>query len=137
MAHILARCAWRPGELLARYGGEEFCILLPDSTLEDAKVVAQRCLDRVEQARIPHPASPSSQWLSVSIGVASLVPALGSLPDVLLERADTALYRAKREGRARFVCAEADGANDDITAKMSAEIGAETSTEIGAEPPVY
>jgi len=137
VAHILARCAWRPGELLARYGGEEFCILLPDSTLEDAKVVAQRCLDRVEQARIPHPASPSSQWLSVSIGVASLVPALGSLPDVLLERADTALYRAKREGRARFVCAEADGANDDITAKMSAEIGAETSTEIGAEPPVY
>ncbi|MDB5896026.1 MAG: hypothetical protein JWQ88_3557 [Rhodoferax sp.] len=110
VAHILARCAWRPGELLARYGGEEFCILLPGSTLDDAKVVAQRCLDRLAQAGIPHPATPPSPWLSISVGVASQVPAVGSLPDALIEQADTALYRAKRGGRARFECAVTDPA---------------------------
>jgi diguanylate cyclase (GGDEF)-like protein len=115
VAHILARCAWRPGELLARYGGEEFCILLPGSTLDDAKVVAQRCLDRLAQAGIPHPASPSSQWLTISIGVASGVPAVGSLPDALLERSDAALYRAKRGGRARYECAVGgDGGDGDV-----------------------
>ena len=112
VAHILARCAWRPGELLARYGGEEFCILLPDSTLDDARVVAQRCLDRLAQAGIPHPATPASPWLTVSIGVASLVPVVGSLPDALIAQADMALYRAKRAGRGRYECAppaEVDG----------------------------
>jgi diguanylate cyclase (GGDEF)-like protein len=118
---VLARCAWRPGELLARYGGEEFCILLPDSTLADARVVAQRCLDRLQQARIAHPASPTSQWLTISIGVASLVPRVGTLADALVELADGALYQAKRAGRARYVCAE--------------EAEASAVTTLDAEPP--
>ncbi|MDB5849041.1 MAG: hypothetical protein JWP29_2793 [Rhodoferax sp.] len=121
VAHVLARCAWRPGELLARYGGEEFCILLPDSALADAKVVAQRCLDRLEQARIVHPASPTSQWLTVSIGVAAMVPGVGTLADALVERADSALYRAKRAGRARFECSDDAGPDDTVTAALSAE----------------
>jgi diguanylate cyclase (GGDEF)-like protein/PAS domain S-box-containing protein len=121
VAHVLARCAWRPGELLARYGGEEFCILLPDSTLADARVVAQRCLDRLQQARIAHPASPTSQWLTISIGVASLVPRVGTLADALVELADGALYQAKRAGRARYVCAE--------------EAEASAVTTLDADPP--
>ncbi|APW38124.1 hypothetical protein RD110_13720 [Rhodoferax koreense] len=127
VAHILARCAWRPGELLARYGGEEFCILLPGSTTQDALVVAQRCLDRLEQARIPHPASPRSPsspeaaWLTISIGLASMVPRLGSLPDALVERADTALYQAKRKGRARLECASDPGEDDAMATPLDAQ----------------
>ena len=106
VASVLAGCVKRGGELLARYGGEEFVVLLPSNELPAAAAVAQRCLDSLSAARLPHRASPVSQWLTVSIGVASLVPAQGLSSDSLIQRADSALYSAKNQGRAQYECSD-------------------------------
>ena len=106
MAGVLGSCVKRSGELLARYGGEEFVVLLPSNDLPAAAALAQACMDRLSAARIPHRASPLSDWLTISIGVASVVPAQGASPDWLVRRADAALYSAKKLGRAQYECAD-------------------------------
>ena len=106
VAGVLGSCVKRSGELLARYGGEEFVVLLPSNDLPAAAALAQACLDRLSAARIPHRASPLSDWLTISIGVASVVPAQGASPDWLVRRADAALYSAKKLGRAQYECAD-------------------------------
>ena len=107
VAGVLGSCVKRGGELLARYGGEEFVVLLPSTDLAAAAAFAQRCLDRLDAARLPHRASPVSDWVTISIGVATVAPAQGMSPNSLVRRADAALYAAKKLGRAQFVCAEA------------------------------
>ena len=107
VAGVLEGCVKRGGELLARYGGEEFVVLLPSTDQAAAAAFAQRCLDRLDAARLPHRASPVSDWLTMSIGVASVVPAQGVSPKSLVRRADAALYAAKKLGRAQFACADA------------------------------
>lgn len=84
-------------ELLARFGGEEFALVLPGLHLDEAMARAERL-----RQRFLHPGSP----LTVSLGVASIVPHPGIEPSELLRRADTALYRAKRKGRNRVEAAE-------------------------------
>ncbi len=99
VAQILASCVKRSGELVARYGGEEFALLLPGTDEHEAALVAQRCNDEMEKARISHGDSPVSPWLSLSIGVATATSNQEMLPEALLEAADSALYRAKDSGR--------------------------------------
>lgn len=101
VARILVLCAKRSGELVARYGGEEFAILLPGTDATEAQAIAQRCLQQMHSARIPHADSPVSEWLTVSVGVASLVVSPGESRVTLVQQADSALYCAKRAGRAR------------------------------------
>ena len=102
VASILYDCAQRSGELVARYGGEEFAMLLPGADLETAKVMAQRCMDELAKAAIPHANSPVAPWLPISIGVATAVADQTLLPESLVACADAALYRTKGSGRARF-----------------------------------
>jgi diguanylate cyclase (GGDEF)-like protein/PAS domain S-box-containing protein len=109
VAQILKKCVKRSGELVARYGGEEFALLLPGSDSAATAAVAQRCVAAVQEAQIPHAASPVSPWVSLSIGVASVVPRAGHLPADFLKTADAALYQAKDAGRNRFEVA--DGAS--------------------------
>ena len=92
-------------DLAARYGGEEFAVLLPDCGPDDAMAVAQRMLAAVRALGIPHRASDAASHVTLSIGVASLVPQAGDAPDGLLRAADQALYRAKAEGRDRALLA--------------------------------
>jgi diguanylate cyclase (GGDEF)-like protein len=101
VARILVMCAKRSGELVARYGGEEFAILLPGTEAAEALAIAERCLHQMEGAHIAHADSPVSSWLTVSIGVASLVAAPRESRSNLLVQADSALYCAKKAGRAR------------------------------------
>lgn len=105
VAQILTSCICRPGELLMRYGGEEFAILLLDTDDLGASVVAQRCLDRIRFANLPHAASLVSDCVSLSIGIASIKPDKNTQPEDLVAQADAALYQAKHQGRARYVCA--------------------------------
>ena len=105
VAGILTGFLCRTGELLMRYGGEEFAILLLDTDSVGASFVAQRCLDRIRYASLPHAASPVSDCVSISIGVASTIPGPHALPADLVARADAALYQAKHQGRARYACA--------------------------------
>ncbi len=85
-------------ELPARYGGEEFALLMPCSTLDEALAVGERLRRKVEELCIAHPASPCGQ-VTISVGAAAMIPALGEHPERLVEAADAGLYSAKRRGR--------------------------------------
>ena len=102
IARIVGDSVRRGGELVARYGGEEFALLLPGADLEAACAAAERCRQRVIDAKIEHRASATSAWLGVSIGVASQVATPNVDCSVLVDIADAALYRAKRCGRGRI-----------------------------------
>ncbi len=98
MGKLLMEAATRPDDLPARYGGEEFALLLPGADIDEALVVAERLRGVVEGLCIAHAAAPSGQ-ITVSIGVAALVPAAGADASLLVEAADAGLYAAKRRGR--------------------------------------
>jgi len=95
---LLTNIACRPGDLPARYGGEEFAVLLPGASLAGARIVAERLRHAVEELCIANADAPLGQ-VSVSIGLASLVPSLGGTAQSLIEAADEGLYAAKRSGR--------------------------------------
>ena len=86
--------------MVARYGGEEFVILLPDTDLEGAWIVADRVRAAVEALQEPHVKSLGG-IVTVSIGVAAFVPGADSHAGQWVEQADLALYEAKRSGRNR------------------------------------
>jgi len=102
VAQTLAGCVRRADEMAARYGGEEFVLLLPGTSLEAARAMAQLCLDGIEALALPHAGSCTASALTVSIGVASMLPVAGADPSMLVDAADAALYRAKKEGRNQF-----------------------------------
>jgi diguanylate cyclase (GGDEF)-like protein/PAS domain S-box-containing protein len=101
VAEILSQCARRPDELLVRYGGEEFAVLLYAGTRNEALELAQRCVIAINAAAIPHAASPVAAHVTLSIGVQSMTPQPGDRSEILIKRADEALYHAKSRGRAR------------------------------------
>jgi diguanylate cyclase (GGDEF)-like protein len=105
VTHVLASCVRRAGELLARYGGEEFVLLLPGADLDHARDLAQRCLHAMHRENIPHGSSPTADHITFSIGVAQLYPAGAKDPESLVNAADTAMYRAKTDGRDRYAIA--------------------------------
>jgi diguanylate cyclase (GGDEF)-like protein len=70
VSRLLGGGARRAGELVARYGGEEFVVLLPNTDLDLAQAIAQRCMEQVRAAAIPHGRSPTTDILTLSIGVA-------------------------------------------------------------------
>ncbi|HYQ93059.1 MAG TPA: diguanylate cyclase [Candidatus Competibacteraceae bacterium] len=102
VASTLAAAIKRPMDLLARYGGEEFACLLPETNLAGAIVVAQRLVAVVAERQIPHADSGVAAWVTISAGVASLVPSQEQSAIELVGMADTCLYRAKKEGRNRI-----------------------------------
>ncbi len=114
VADVLSECIRRPGELLARYGGEEFALLLIHTPLEGAEVVAQRCLERIRQAALPHAYSPTAAQVTLSIGVASLVPSAHEPASRLVAEADARLYQAKAQGRNQFWSGTADPSSSAI-----------------------
>jgi diguanylate cyclase (GGDEF)-like protein len=95
VARILQVTA-REVDCVARYGGEEFCVMLPETPVAGAMKLAERIRQRMIAEQNP------GENVTLSIGVASL-PANGDTPDEVIEAADEALYRAKREGRDRVV----------------------------------
>jgi diguanylate cyclase (GGDEF)-like protein len=106
VAEAMVHCAGRPPDLLARYGGEEFVILLPQVGEEGARTVAQRILNGVRGLAIPHRMSSAGDTVTVSLGVATVVPGENSCDaDALVRTADGALYQAKEAGRNRYCVA--------------------------------
>jgi GGDEF domain-containing protein len=96
----------RGAQLAARYGGEEFAVLLPGAGLNDASRVAERLRCAVEEMLISHAGAPCG-FLSISVGVASIVPGERDGPQDLTEAADSCLYEAKQRGR-NVVVAKSD-----------------------------
>ncbi len=101
LARALVRAGRRAGELVARYGGEEFVVLLPETSAHEALEAARRIHHEVGSLALPHAQTP---WgiITVSLGVASLVPSRQAVAEDLVRRADAALYRAKMAGRNRI-----------------------------------
>ncbi len=107
VARILQECMQRAGDTIARFGGEEFVALLPEADMEGARKVAEQCRQAVEAAEIPHVSSDVAAHVTVSVGVAALVPLHNQSSMLLIEQADVGLYQAKRKGRNR-VCSIVD-----------------------------
>ncbi len=100
VAASLVAAVQRAEDLVARYGGEEFAILLPGIGLDEAGELAERLRAQVEALALAHDRSPHGR-VTLSLGVAAVVPDPSSRPETLIEAADRALYRAKNAGRNR------------------------------------
>lgn len=93
----------RETDVVARYGGEEFVILMPGDSLENARFMADKA--RQEALNSPVPYEETAISTTISFGVGSIVPKPGMEKEMLLARADKALYTAKKNGRNR-VCSD-------------------------------
>lgn len=100
VADILKGAVHRPTDLVARYGGEEFVVVLPETGKEGAILIAEKICQNMVSLHITHDKS-SFGFLSLSLGVTSVVPTIGSSPAMLIGKADKALYKAKGQGRNR------------------------------------
>ncbi|NET72607.1 MAG: diguanylate cyclase [Sphaerospermopsis sp. SIO1G2] len=92
----------RPTDLVARYGGEEFVILLTNTDLSETVIVAARIQTAIRKLKIPHIQSQIQGIVTISLGIASVIPTLALTPDKLIGNADQALYQAKQQGRDRY-----------------------------------
>lgn len=99
-ARIRAEMRW-PSDVAARYGGEEFCVVLPETGVEGASIVAERIRAKIERSPIPTRAQSLS--LTVSVGVHVAVPNVACSAADFVGRADAALYEAKQRGRNQVV----------------------------------
>jgi len=106
IARLLKGCAKRSSDIAARYGGEEFCIILPDTDLQSAQIVAKALSDQVKQLAIPHQGSEVNDIVTLSIGVCSAIPQHYNQSELLLKQADKALYKAKHSGRDKTIGVE-------------------------------
>ncbi len=101
VAQALKKTLGRKEDIVARYGGEEFVILLANTDAIGAWTVAYRLLMAIDRLEIPHERSATYRYVTGSIGIATLYPADDPLltSDVLIDRADQAVYEAKIAGR--------------------------------------
>ncbi len=93
----------RPADVVFRYGGEEFAVILPFTEGEGALKVAQSIREEIKKLKIIHDLSQASHYVTLSLGVASVVPSSQSSVESLIANADRALYEAKSLGRDRIV----------------------------------
>lgn len=105
VAQCIASMARRETDVAARLGGEEFAILLPDTVAENARLLAEALLLAVAELEIKHEKSQVADHITLSIGVADILPDTDSKAVDLVARADEALYGAKAAGRNRVVVA--------------------------------
>ncbi|NJK51029.1 diguanylate cyclase [Candidatus Gracilibacteria bacterium] len=103
IAGALSRALKRPADLAARYGGEEFAAILPNTELLGAVAVARAIQEEVKQLKIPHDRSEVSEYVTLSMGVTSVIPTQDLSVESLVAAADEALYESKRRGRDRFL----------------------------------
>lgn len=102
IARAIRDAMMRPADLAARYGGEEFVVLMPDTDIEGAKMVAERILASVDSCQIPHASSTVEPYVTVSVGVTTLTPQQSQPLQDAIRQADTALYQAKDNGRHQY-----------------------------------
>lgn len=104
IAQALAATVCRASDLVARYGGEEFVFIAPGTDAKGALEIATRVVQTISALNLPHCQAPNG-CVTVSIGVAALLPSAEQSPSALLQHADAALYQAKTQGRNRAVLA--------------------------------
>ena len=102
VANILAKCLKRPNDLAARYGGEEFILILPNTDINSAQFLAENIQKEIASCHIKHCNSNVSNMLTISLGISWVIPSDKSSIEILISQADSALYKAKKNGRNRF-----------------------------------
>lgn len=107
LARAVSRCIRDDRDTLVRYGGEEFAIIMAETSLQDGEAAAERVRRAVCDRAIPHPDAGPTEYVTISLGVACVCPALQSAA-VLVEAADRCLYAAKRSGRNRVAVQDVD-----------------------------
>ena len=95
-------CMKRPADFIARYGGEEFVAVLPETEIDGAVQVCQDMREAIAELNMPHENSDVSGRVTVSLGIAAMLPAGDNSAGKLIMLADQALYQAKTEGRNRY-----------------------------------
>ncbi len=101
IANVISNQAKRAADLAARYGGEEMAVILPNTDSKGAFMVAENIRQKIASLKIIHQASRVSDYVSISLGIASCIPDVNSSPKELIKKADEALYKAKDTGRNR------------------------------------
>ena len=89
--------------LLSRYGGDEFIAVLPQTSIKDAVAFAETMRQAVLNEKIRHNNSHVSDYVTITLGVASIIPTDDSKVDDFIKQADDALYNAKRQGRNKVI----------------------------------
>jgi diguanylate cyclase (GGDEF)-like protein len=102
----LKEVAKRPNDIASRYGGEEFAILWPQTDQEDARKLAEELLVDIRNLNIAHERNPPRNVITVSIGLATMIPNRDTTNRDLITLADEALYKAKAAGKDQLVIAE-------------------------------
>ena len=103
IAATLHRRFRRPADLAARFGGEEFVVVLPKTPLVSLQLLGESLRRDVEDMKVPGGTATGGEYVTVSVGGASMIPQRGDSFAVLIEAADAALYEAKRSGKNRAV----------------------------------
>ncbi len=93
----------RTTDFVARYGGEEFAVVLDITDEKGARLVGQKLFDAIEKLRLEHARSDVAEYVTASIGLASILPDHRFSPEDLIGASDRALYKAKQTGRNRVV----------------------------------
>jgi diguanylate cyclase (GGDEF)-like protein len=105
VAGVLRQHSLRPADVVARYGGEEFALILPNTDVEGAFSLAEAIRLHIKAEAVIHHSSEVSHYLTISLGVATVIPQPGMSPEWLIAQADAALYQAKQAGRDRVIVA--------------------------------
>lgn len=103
VAAAIAATTRRPGEIVARYGGEEFVIILPHTGADDLQKHGDWICKQVLALNLEHQSSTTADRVTISAGLACVVPDQSGSIQQLIAAADQALYRAKSAGRNRAV----------------------------------
>ena len=101
IAQIMKMYGKRASDLPARYGGEEFALIMGNTNADYGLSVAQIICKKVEELKIPHEMSEAGDFITLSLGIAEIVPDKSMNPGMLIARADKMLYYAKNGGRNR------------------------------------
>ncbi len=101
VARALLQGPQRPADLVARYGGEEFAIILPNTDTHGAWRIAQKIHNSIHDLKIAHAPGNEEAYVTVTMGISTVVPSLNSTAQILVKAADLALYHAKQHGRNR------------------------------------
>lgn len=99
VANTIENNLFRSGDFAARFGGEEFCVLMPETDLEGAIASAEKISSNILELKIENPSSEVSKYLTISIGVAAVIPSNDESHMDLIYTSDKALYKAKQDGR--------------------------------------
>lgn len=103
VAETIQKTPERSTDLAARFGGEEFALILPGTPVAGTQYLGEKLCRDVEALCIAHSASSVGEYVTISVGGASIVPQRGDSSLLLLEAADAALYEAKRMGKNRVI----------------------------------